>query len=1257
MPGPSARPAAGAVVKVVPAHLPMLGELLTADQLAVAARRLVVGGEALSGAVVRDWLVKAPRTVVVNEYGPTETVVGCCVFEVTAGQQLGDTVPIGRPIANTRLYVLDERLEPVPPGVIGELYVAGAGVARGYVRRPGLTAERFVACPYGGPGERMYRTGDRVRWANDGQLEFRGRVDEQIKIRGFRIEPGEVQAVVEAHPGVGQSAIVAREDAPGDIRLVAYIVPADPDAGIDPESVRAHVAGRVPEYMVPSAVVVLGELPLTVNGKLDRKALPAPDFAARAGAGRRAGNVREELVCAAFAEILGLDPGQVGVDDDFFALGGHSLMGVRLVEWLRGVGVSVSVRALFESPTVAGLAGSVGRDGVVVAPRAVPVDATVLTPSMFPLVGLSQAELDGIVAGVGGGVGNVLDVYPLAPLQEGMLFHHLMAGGGRDAYVMPTVLEFDSRERLDGFVCALQAVVDRHDIYRTAVVWEGLVEPVQVVWRRAQVPVVEVGGWGADLESGVVVERLLAVAGGSMGLGRAPLLDVHVAPMGGGRWAGLLRMHHMIQDHMGLDVVLGEVRAFLAGRGGLLAEPVAFRGFVAQARGGVERAEHVEFFRGLLGDVTEVCAPFGLVDVRGDGAETVRARAAVDGAVAARVREVARRVGVGAATVLHVAWARVLSVVAGRGDVVFGTVLFGRMQAGAGMDRVPGPFINTLPVRVRVEGLGALGAIEAMRAQLAGLLEHEHAPLALAQQASGITGNAALFTSLFNYRHNERADAGDRDERRVEGIRTIYTRETTNYPLTVAVDDNGETLGLTVESVAPGDPSLVCSLMLTAAENLVAAVEGVLDGQDTDPPLASIGVLGVGERSRVLVEWSGPGLPVGRGVSVVGLFEAWVDVDPGAVAVVAGGVELTYGELEAQSNRLARWLISRGVGRESRVGLVLGRSVEMVVGIWGVWKAGAAYVPVDPGLPAERARFVLADAGVQVVVTAREWADLVPDGVQVLLVDGPEELVAVDGSRLVDVVRVPGQGAYVIYTSGSSGVAKGVVGTVGGLASAALVFGGVFGVGAGTGVLQFASFGFDASVLDVVVALCHGGRLVVASEAQRADAGLLASLVEDAAVSVASVVPSLLEVLDPALFTGIQTLVVGAEAISVGTARRWAPGRCLVNTYGPTESTVMVAAGRVDENVTGIVPIGVPVDSARMFVLDDYLQPVPAGVVGELYLAGAQLARGYGGRAGLTSERFVASLMGRGSGCIGPGTGCAGTCRVSWCSPVVRTSR
>ncbi|MFG2548259.1 amino acid adenylation domain-containing protein, partial [Streptomyces sp. NPDC048594] len=821
--------------------------------------RVLVGGELLSAEVAGVW---ADGRVLVNTYGPTEATV-----MVTAGQvpQGGVGVPsVGGPVANARLYVLDRFLEPVPPGVAGELYVAGVQLARGYHQRPGLTGERFVACPFGGAGERMYRTGDLARWTADGQLMFVGRADDQVKVRGFRVEPAEVEAVLAAHPGVGQVVVVAREDVPGDKRLVAYVVP-EGDGPVEGD-LRSFTAERLPEYMVPSAVVVLDRLPLSANGKLDRAALPAPEYSSAGGRGPA--TVAEELVCQVFAEVLGVD--RVGVEDNFFELGGHSLLAVSLVQRLREQGFGVSVRALLVAPTPAGLAAAgAGGEGVVeVPPNGIPEQGVeVITPEMLPLVELTAAQIDLICESVEGGAANATDVYPLAPLQEGIFFHHLLAGPGEsDVYLVPMVLGFDSRERLDGFLAALQRVVDRHDIYRTGLVWEGLPEPVQVVARRAVVPVTEV-----TLQEGGEnpAAALLSVAGEWMDLRRAPLVRVHVAAEPGmpGRWMALVQAHHLLQDHAALEVVLGEVAAFMTGDGDRLPEPLPFRDFVAQARLGVPRAEHEEFFAELLGDVTEPTLPFGLADARGDGSGVQRARLAVDDLLASRVRERAHGLGVSPATLFHVAWARVLASLAGRTDVVFGTVLLGRMNAGMGADRIPGPFMNTLPVRVHVDK-DVIGAVRAMQAQLAGLLVHEHAPLALAQKASGVPASAPLFTSLLNYRHTQLSGEhpGDGDLNGIDGVTMLYGRGVTNYPLALAVDDTGTGFRLTADALQPADPELVCGLMHTAVGSLVEALESA-----PGTGLRGLEVLSEGERGRVLVGWNESGV-VGVSGVVPGLF-------------------------------------------------------------------------------------------------------------------------------------------------------------------------------------------------------------------------------------------------------------------------------------------------------------------------------------------------------------------------------------------------
>ncbi|HEV2734556.1 MAG TPA: amino acid adenylation domain-containing protein, partial [Longimicrobiaceae bacterium] len=924
--------------------------------------RALCGGEALPVALAARLRERVGELW--NVYGPTETTIWSSVERIGAPPYgARASAPIGRPVANTRIHVLDGAGDPVPVGVAGELFIGGAGVARGYLGRPGLTAERFVADPFSGePGARMYRTGDLGRRLADGAVEFLGRGDDQVKVRGYRIELGEIEARLAAHSGVRQAVVAAREHAPGDTRLVAYYVGAD---AVEAEALRTWLAGSLPEYMLPAAYVRLDALPLTPNGKTDRRALPAPEEDAYARRGHEEPATATEVELAEiWGELLGVE--QVGRWDNFFELGGHSLLVHRLVQRMRRRGLHAEVGAVFTTPTLAELAAAVGEEHfeALVPENGIPADCGAVTPEMLPLVELTQAEIDEVVSRVDGGARNVQDVYPLAPLQEGMLFHHTMTTEG-DPYLLPSMSSFDGRERLDAYVGALQAVIDRHDILRTSVVWEGLREPVQVVWREARLSVEEVEVDPAGEDAARQLAARFDPRRHRIDLRRAPLMRVCAArDAARGRWLLLVQQHHLIGDHMTQEVLLEEVHAHMEGRADELPLPLPFRTYVAQTRQAASRAGHEAYFRELLGDVEEPTVPFGLLDVWGDGSGIAEARQAVDGGLAARLRACARRLGVSAASVCHVAWAQVLARASGREDVVSGTVLFGRMRGGEGSERVLGPFINTLPVRIRVGGEGAEASVRATHRQLAELLRHEHASLALAQRCSGVAAPAPLFTAVLSYRHSgpapeARSPGADGGH---EGIRRIFGQERTNYPVAVYVDDRGEGFGLKAQVPQSVGPERVCAMLHRALEGLVEALEAA-----PGRAVGSVDVLPEAARRQLLEEWNRTAAEYPRSCAHE-LFQAQAGRTPDAVALVSGTDSLTYRELNARANRLAHSLVERGVGPDVRVGLCATRSPEMVVGLLGVLKAGGAYVPLDPAYPEERLRYMLLDSAPAVLL-------------------------------------------------------------------------------------------------------------------------------------------------------------------------------------------------------------------------------------------------------------------------------------------------
>ncbi|MFC5742111.1 non-ribosomal peptide synthetase, partial [Dyella tabacisoli] len=692
----------------------MLSSFLDASDVerCTSLRRLICSGEALPAATVRKARQLLPSTSLHNLYGPTEAAIDVTAWSCPADFD-ANIVPIGRPIANTSIYLLDEHQQPVPLGAVGELYIGGDGVARGYLKRAQLTAERFLHNPFGkAPDARMYRSGDLARYLPDGDIEYLGRNDHQVKIRGFRIELGEIEAALNDLASVAQSTVIAREDRPGERRLVAYVtLPAD--VGTEPAKLittwRTQLLKRLPDYMVPSAIVVLEALPLTPNGKVDRNALPAPegDAYARRSYEPPQGEV-EVLLAQVWSELLGIE--RISRHDNFFELGGHSLLAIRVMGHLRRLGLHIEVHMLFATPILAELAaltaGESSHRELIVPANLITVDSKAITPEMLPLIELQQVDIDHIVAQVPGGIANVQDIYALSPLQDGILFHHQLASEG-DPYLQVNQLAFAHRGVLDSYLAALQQVVDRHDILRTSFAWEQLSTPAQVVWRHARLDVLEVTLDTDGTPPGEQLTRRFDPRHYRIDLTHAPLLRLVIArEPDSERWLLLQLQHHLIDDISSLSIMLSEIQAIVQGRGQQLPPPQSFRNVVAQSRLGISAQEHERFFRGMLADINEPTIPFGLGDVHRDGSRMHDAHRVLPPTINDRLRTQARNLGVSLASLCHLAWGQVVARTSGREHVVFGTVLFGRMQAGNDADRTMGLFINTLPLRLDLDATG-----------------------------------------------------------------------------------------------------------------------------------------------------------------------------------------------------------------------------------------------------------------------------------------------------------------------------------------------------------------------------------------------------------------------------------------------------------------------------------------------------------------------------------------------------------------------
>ncbi|WP_369063561.1 amino acid adenylation domain-containing protein, partial [Burkholderia gladioli] len=1109
-------------------------------------RHVVFGGEALEVGMLRPWYEDARNRdcQLVNMYGITETTVHVTYWPLSA-EGGGTPAGIGRPIPDLSVHVLDANLNPVPIGVAGELCVGGAGVARGYLNQPELTARRFIRNPFSEDGEaRLYRSGDLARFLPDGTLEYLGRIDTQVKIRGFRIELGEIEAALSALPGVREALVMAREDEPGEKRLVAYFVVDDAEAASDTAALRAGLSRTLPDFMLPAAFVALERFPLTANGKIDRKALPRPAQTVDAEQYVAPRTSIEERLAAIWAQVLHLD--RVGIHDNFFAVGGDSIRAVSVLSKAKAQGLEFALVDLFTRQSIANLAQALTLDEVSVAQEAAALS-------------LSAADQARLPAGIE-------DAYPLTYLQRGMVYHNQQAS--EDASIYHDVFSYrfgvpawdEAKLRL-----ALDAMTRRHPVLRTSFDFDRFDEPMQLVHAEGRVPltVIDLSGLGEAEQERVIAEFVEAERKTRVALEVAPLLRVFIHVRGADEIQYTLSFHHAILDGWSVASLNTELfAAYLELLDGNASElelaPLARtpRSAVESERGALASEAHREFWRRYLSGYTFSELP--PAEPAEPGAPSAPLSASVDEGVRDRLRAVANGLGVPMRSVLLAAHLRVLSMLSGKLDVTTGLVSNVRQEQDDG-EKVLGLFLNTLPLRQELKPSSWAELIRRTFGTELEVIRHRHYPYFQIQLDND---RSALYEVAFNYVnfhvYESLARHAGFEARGGHGF------EATNFPFGVSFGDMSSGLSIDLKLDASRFSPAQGARILAY---YVAALEAIAADAQADHSRADL--LSRAEREQLLVHWNDTAMPFPEDACLHQLVEQQAARRPDAIAVVDARERLSYAELNARANRLAHRLRRLGIAPDDRVALCMERGAAIVVAILAVMKAGGAYVPLDPAYPAERLAHMLADsAPVAALTDSRSRARLagLPAAVPVFELDTQADSwrdEAVDDLPPGEIGLDAGHLAYVIYTSGSTGTPKGVMIEHRGLVNHALAIIASFEVREDSRVLQFASTSFDASISEVVMALCRGAALYVPADGIRQDRRALWAYLEREAITHATLPPALLqdgEALPP--IATRPTLTLAGEAPGAALFRALAGQAVLLNGYGPTEGTVCAAAWR-----------------------------------------------------------------------------------------------